>query len=90
MSPGLRKESSLIVRPRPVRWFLRRRFLPSFMSVASVAIIGLILIFVFTSPAPPFERRVTLEGLMGSKANFFHDGQVQKWHRGAMDVKRLH
>lgn len=73
-----RQEPRLAVRPLPVAWFLRRRFLRMFVPVASLAVVGLVALYLFASLLLPFERVVTLEGGMGSKAEFFEDRRVQE------------
>jgi len=45
--------------------------------VASLAVVGLVALLVFANLLLPFERLVTLEGGMGSKADFFEDEQVR-------------
>lgn len=62
--------------PRP--WFLRRRFLRAFTPVGALAVVGLATLLVSGNLLLPFERLVTLEGAMGSKADFFDDAQVNE------------
>lgn len=71
-------EPSLAVRPRPAPWFLRRRFLRSFTPVASLSVVGLVALLVSANLLLPFARLVTLEGAMGSKADFFDDERVRE------------
>lgn len=90
--PGPEGEPSLAVRPRAVPWFLRRRFLRPFIPVASIAVVGLVALLVSANLLLPFERLVTLEGAMGSKADFFDDEQVQELllrHHTRVHVSRL-
>jgi hypothetical protein len=71
------REPSLTVR-RPVPWFLRRQFLRSFTPVASLAIAGLVALFVSANLRLPFEKLVRLEGSMGAQAHFIDDERVRE------------
>ena len=72
------EEPSLAVRPRPVPFFLRRRFLRPFTPVASLAVVGLVALLVSANLLLPFERLVTLDGGMGTNADFFNDERVDE------------
>jgi hypothetical protein len=72
------EEPRLAVRPRPAPFFLRRRFLLPFTPVAFLAVVGFVALLVSANLLLPFERLVTFEGAMGSKADFFDDEQVQE------------
>jgi hypothetical protein len=64
-------------RPRP--FFLRRRFLRSFLPVAFLAVSGLVALLVSGTPLVlPFERLVLLTGLGGSNIHFLEDGRVSE------------
>ncbi len=66
-----------ILRVRPP-FYLRRRFLRVITPVGTLAIFGLVILLVSGHLLLPFERLVTLEGKMGSKADFFDDEQVRQ------------
>jgi hypothetical protein len=71
-------EPLLVVR-RPRPFFLRRRFLRSFLPVAFLAVGGLVALLVSGTPLVlPFEQLVLLKGLGGSKINFLEDRQVSE------------
>lgn len=95
--PTAVREPGLAVRPRPAPFFLRRRFLRLFLPVAALAAVGLITLAAYGNLLLPFVRLVTLEGAMGSKADFFddervrelllrHHMQVHVTHRGSREV----
>lgn len=72
------KEPSLTVRPRPAPFFLRRRFLRSFLPAALPAIVGLFSLLVSGNVLLPVTPVTTVEAAMGSKRDFFEDGGVKK------------
>lgn len=75
--PAAAREPSLAVR-RTVPWFRRRRFLLSFTPVASLAVAGLIALFVFADLLLPFKKLVTFHGSMGAQAHFFEDERIRE------------
>lgn len=90
--PIIAREPTLTVRPRPVPWFLRRRFLRSFVPVASLGLACVVAMTLSATVLLPFERLVTLEGAMGSKADYFNDPEVQELllrHHIRVHVTRL-
>ncbi|MGH3697390.1 MAG: hypothetical protein ACRDRX_25975 [Pseudonocardiaceae bacterium] len=76
MSPDA-SEPGLTVR-HPVPWFLRRRFLRSFTPVASLAVVGLVALFMSANLGLPFEKLVTFHGSMGAQSHYFEDGRVRE------------
>jgi hypothetical protein len=74
-SPAAEDEPLLRVRPP---FYLRRRFLHAFAPVGTLALVGLVALLVSGNLLLPFGRLVTLEGKMGSKADFFDDEQVRQ------------
>jgi hypothetical protein len=66
-----------VARPRP--FFMRRRFLRSFLPVMFLAVTGLIALLVSGTPLGlPFERLIVLEGLGGSGMEFLEDPRVSE------------
>jgi hypothetical protein len=79
MSPPVaRCEPSLTVRPPPAPFFRRAQFWRSFAPFASLALAGLVVLLASANLLLPFERVVTLNGAMGSKAEFFNDERVRE------------
>jgi len=60
------------------RFFLRRRFLWSFLPVACVALLGATSLIGAGRTLVPFDDVETLNGRMASKRDFFEDEQVEK------------
>lgn len=60
------------------RFFLRRRFLFSFLPVACVAVLGAASLVHAGQVLGPFGEVVTLHGKTGSKRDFFEDDQVER------------
>lgn len=73
--PADTPEPRLTVRQRRP-WFLRRRFLQSFAPVVFLALAGLVALLVSTNLRLPFEKLITFDASMGSKADFFHEERV--------------
>jgi hypothetical protein len=72
------EEPYLTIRHRPSGFFLRRRFLWSFLPVTLVAVVGVALLLVSGNALLPFEPTVTVEGKMASKTDYFLDEEVQR------------
>lgn len=72
------EEPHLAIRHRPAGFFLRPRFLSSFLPVALIAVVGVAALLVSGNVLLPFERTVTVEGSMASKTDYFLDREVQQ------------
>ncbi|CRK59472.1 hypothetical protein [Alloactinosynnema sp. L-07] len=72
-----RDEPLLVVRRPPRPFYLRRRFLRTFGPVASLAVIGFVVLLVAGTLGLPAERLVTMRAKMGSKADYFDDAVVK-------------
>jgi hypothetical protein len=70
-------QEPLLAVAQPRSFFMRRRFLRSFLPVAFLAVTGLIALLVSGIPlALPFERLIVLTGQGGSNIAFLEDAQV--------------
>jgi hypothetical protein len=82
-------EPVLTVRPP---FYLRRRFLGKFVPVMALAIVGIVAQIAAGTPALPFQRLVTLDGVGGSKIEFLDDPVVRERllrHHVALRLTRL-
>ncbi|WP_436491851.1 hypothetical protein [Actinokineospora sp. HUAS TT18] len=70
-------EPLLAVRRAPRPFYLRRRFLRSFGPVASLAVIGFVVLLVSGTLALPAQQLVVMKAKMGSKADYFDDPVVK-------------
>jgi hypothetical protein len=73
-----RLEPRLVVRRRARPFFLRPRFVWSFGPALACVVLGLGVLLPTGNLLLPFEPTLTLEGKMGSKADFFDDQEVQR------------
>jgi hypothetical protein len=71
-------EPRLVAYRRVTPFYLRRRFVWSFGPAFLCVLVGLGVLLPSGNLLLPFERTLTLEGKMGSKADFFDDAQVQR------------
>ena len=71
-------EPRLVVYRRVTPFYVRRRFVWSFGPALLCVLLGLGVLLPSGNLLLPFEPTLTLEGKMGSKADFFDDAEVQR------------